>query len=253
VPINLLRSENSMACLCFGLFVALGCLVKPESAGVSSIRNFPFAYLAPFVSPIVFFAVFATNRKWRRDYEISKYLKRRSIGTVNRWPRRLPWLSVIAGAYFLFFLPLASQMFTPFSDFSQHRMQIPWNYLRLTSLIGWHGDIEGVWCLVPESKWGMTPNPFDWTRPAYRTSMDFRSYRRTAVQSEFEQKRGTDHSFDIGSGHILTCAESWRQGYVSVSCRAPVNARGWDFWAYFLGDPQDLPMFYKILEGSTGR
>ena len=139
---NALRSENVATCFCFGVCVLGGYL--GVRFGIREVAM--ISALAPLLSPIVFFGVLARNRKWRREYEVEKYLNGGRTNPFHKW---LVWIPSALALFVLLFLPVASHAIAPLSGyFAQHRIPVPWNVL-VGKVLLLQPEMEGLLCFVP--------------------------------------------------------------------------------------------------------
>ena len=174
--------------------------------------------------------------------------------------RTLLWLPIATAAFVLLFFPVATHVVHPGSRYFEHyRIPIPWTFTVYESPSGY------AWVNVLSSnsstgRFGMTPF---WDREPLFSLMTFANYN---FRSEFRQTRRRWAAQllrkDYRLGDVpLTC---WQYEapddkfprrqflgagpYWEVVCETPAVNR-LSFQATYLGQGDDIPAFYKIIEG----
>jgi membrane protease YdiL (CAAX protease family) len=246
---NALRSENTAAFLCFAICAPIGYLgLVKEGFRAGGL----FAVLAFSLSPVLFFVLLATNRKWRQEYEVQKYLQgHRRDSRLQKWLVALP--SILA-LFVLFFLPVASHPLTPLLNgrFVQYKVPVPWSVLVLRGFASDGYDL--LMCFVPTPASGTVPGMFFPFNLAFDSQMHFYAIHRSEKDTVTESRKLDGRAFEIGRGQFLVCCgHEHRDSWVRVYCSAPPNSHGWELNAAFSGVPKDIATFYKILEGTRQR
>jgi hypothetical protein len=160
-------------------------------------------------------------------------------------------------AFVFFFFPIATHLSHPRSPTLTHyRIPVPWNFAVLPSSSDTHlltviGSTNG------KARYGMTPRfvPENFGDPPTVSEMIFTEYEYFSVDRPPQKSQFTIRDLDLGYMRI-TCLQPVRPVFhtgspsaVSVFCETFGRATANVLIAKFLGAAQDLPAFYRIIEG----
>ena len=247
--------------------------LKPREEAVT-LATFFTGLLLSVVAAVVFRRKHRA-RKFAYDvvsWELSR-TERRSYPRRARVKRVrlqiLPWLPSVFAAFVLFFFPVASHLFHPTSRYLRnYRVPIPWN-ATVFSMPGTppagQNWAEALISKTSTERFGMTPN---WRREEPSSSMMFAS-----IDSWEGYGLDTQPSFPDQQPPVQLTRKQLRLGEVplvcwehqlpdrfrgfyyigpwEVQCGTPDTAHQRNFCARFSGAANDLPIFYKIIEGVT--
>jgi len=230
------------------------------------------AILGLVLTVVGFRALRRKNRPWKIEYEADRWeLERadRNLHPVRARYKRiakrvLVCMPSLAAAVVLFYFPVATHVVHPGSHHLRYyRVPIPWNVAILTPpvLQPAHGF---VWALASNpTKGGFGVIQF-WDRAKMSSAMEFISINPDADPILFntwfsgsrtplaDQKYRREFQL---SGVELIC---WQYqyshiagGWWSIDCRTPAGVRRLNLHASFFGREDDIPVFYKIIEGIT--
>jgi hypothetical protein len=160
-------------------------------------------------------------------------------------------------AFVFFFFPIATHLSHPRSPTLTHyRIPVPWNFAVLPSYSDKHlltvmGSTNG------KARYGMTPRfvPENFSDPPTVSEMIFTEYEYFSVDRPPQESQFTIRNLDLGYMRI-TCLQPVRPVFhtgspsaVSAFCQTSGRATANVLIAKFLGAAQDLPAFYRIIEG----
>ncbi len=264
--------------LVFGFVFALALAIRFDS---SDNNVAPIAFFSVlFLTVVSLLILRRKTRRWKVEWAAAGWIANRSWR--RRYPRRarnvrmicrcLLWLPSAFAALTVFSLPLASHIFYSGTHLVPHyRFSLPLNWTIVKS----SGDspYPVVWVFFSNegaSRFGLTPIWFNHSLPSGVTlgitgPASPYIWRRPKV--EIEQGRPThiakteftigavvvncweyQDTFDaIGSGpNFLYPRELWE-----VLCSTQPNGREFNLHASFLGQKEDVPVFYRVLRGAT--
>jgi hypothetical protein len=212
---------------------------------------------------------FALSRAERRTHPTrAKY--KRGIGRI------LIWVPTFVAALVLFFFPVASHLRHPSSRYlPNYLVPVPWNFtvFSFLELSSKYGSVTALGRNSGAGRLGLTPagsrEPLSvmsfGSFPSDFLSMSVASDRMREAASH----GGIRSEFRLGDV-ALSCWQYEpppRRGWVAglglfafrdftghfwqIECEAPADVHGQRFSASFTGREEDVPAFYKVLEGVT--
>jgi hypothetical protein len=225
-----------------------------------------------------FVALRRKTRPWKIEYDavgwaLSKS-ERKLHPTFSRYKRVvsriLVWMPSVIATTVLLFLPIASHLIRPGSQYLTHyRVSIPWT-LMVSPVPGVSSDsfVAAFTLIGSNGKLGLTPF---WQGEVFSSEMGFGSNLHVVDASESSNRiterrhvgvtQLSRRGFRLGD-LALTCwqylpPEDWRYGRRStgsaalwqIDCETPVGLHGQHLYAWFHGREADVPGFYKIIEG----
>lgn len=209
-------------------------------------------------------ASWMAGRSWRRLHPRPA----RNLRILNRC---LLWLPSICAAFVLFFLPVASHLIYPRGHLvSRYRFPAPLNWAIMKS----RGECSIAWVFFSNesaARYGFTPiwfnhsfpssatfgttspaSPYRWWRPereavsGHTTHIAKSEFKIGAVDMNCWEYRDVYH---YGLGDSTNPSDSgvfWQ-----LLCSTEPNGRDFNLHASFLGHKEDIPDFYKVLQGAT--
>lgn len=245
-----------------------------------------FGFLTGLVlTGLGFAAMRRKTRRWEIEWDAAAWVLSRAERRLHpararckRIARRiLVWAPSAIAAGVLFFLPVATHVVHPGSRYLRHyRVPIPWNVTVFSSAsprfgCGW---IVALASSSGKGRYGVTPF-WIWKSEQLSSEMLFEARRPEADAFEFNGKRAvprrrraaqeSQREFQLG-GVGFTCRQSVNQDHYgawiggsggeplwwNVECVTPVGVRERNLHAWFVGREEDVPVFYKIIEGVVG-
>jgi hypothetical protein len=233
-------------------------------------------YFGLFLTLVEFFRLRRRTRPWKIKYDAVGFeigqAERRMHPSRARFKRivgrTLLWLPSAIAVFVLFFFPVATHAFHPRSQYLTHyRIPIPWTF---TVLPG--PGLEWVCALFNDRDNGRFGLTHFWAAGELSSQMIFQSIDPRADTFEFNHKMNELHRG--GAAQVLrrdfqlddvalTCwqflprhnrvFDLWaaRVHIWEISCETPVDEHRRDLYASFWGSENDMPAFYKIIEGVT--
>ena len=236
-------------------------------------------YLDRSLAPVGFFsglavsilALLAVRRKtqpWKLKYDAVGWAldqaERKLHPTRAKYKRRvrrvLVWVPTIIAAAVLFFLPVATHVVYPRSRYLRHyQVPIPWN----VAVFSWPTPLAGssyVEAFASSGKCRFGLAPF-WDSRQMSSEIIFGNIDPAADTFESNYRYfgsgsagATRRDFRLG-GVGFTCWQypayrNWTGAlWLSIHCLTPVDVRQYNLYASFDGREEDVPLFYRILEG----
>jgi hypothetical protein len=217
------------------------------------------------------------TRSWKIEYDAIGWAltreERKLHPTHARYKRIavriMVWVPSMIAALVLFFLPVATHLLHPNSQYLTHyRVPIPWS----TSVFAPYGPqysyVLAISSSVGKGRFGVTP--FLDSRQL-TSEMHFGSMSPDAGTFELNLKyarsrrEGGDRQLrrDFRLGDIdFTCWQyvhphryprvgpsATEPLWWNIECGTPVDARQRNLYAWFFGREEDIPTFYRIIEG----
>jgi hypothetical protein len=186
--------------------------------------------------------------------------------------RVLVWAPSAITAGVLFFLPVATHVVHPGSHYLRHyRVPIPWSTFVLSSSSGPFGYGYAVAFNSSGGKARFGLMPF-WESEQLSSEMVFESIEPDGQLPDFSHENAAPgragavqesrREFQLG-GVAFTCRQQVDRHYYGywigpasseplqwyIRCGTPVDMRERNLYAWFVGRKEDVPVFYKIIEG----
>jgi hypothetical protein len=236
-----------------------------------------------FVTVAMFLLIRRKHRPWEIEYDAVGRALSRTERTLHprhaRYKRTLHrtllWVPSAIAASVLFFLPVVTHMMHPRSQYLRHfRIPIPWTFT-VFSPLGPPAEYSWVNAVVSsggKGRFGVTPF---WDRAQAFSLMNFGSIQPNADTFEFnhemrQARRGgvtqvLSREFRLGQIPLLCWqyVSPSRKGvplsnllyakgpYWEITCETPIDVHQQNFYASFDGREEDIPAFYKVIEGVT--
>ena len=255
----LFLSEAGTLVLGFVVSFALAEVVDPDAVTLA----FTVLFSGLFVTLVLFLLIVWKHRPKKLEYDAACYTLSRAARKLHPGRVKLNcflWRTLLCvpnafGALVLFFLPVASHLLHPSSRYLTHySIPIPWTatILRPFALPG-YSYITAFVSSSGRGRYGVTPFL---ERPLAFSSMDFFSDPPTAVTGH---TLSTEPNREFRLGEIpLQC---WQRvnpritlpGWPVwvITCETPADVNEYNFHASFVGREEDIPAFYKIIDGVT--
>lgn len=217
------------------------------------------------------------TRPWKLEYDAVGWAltqtERKLHPTRTKYKRItkriLVWVPSAIAAGVLFFLPVATHLVHPRRHFLKYyRVPIPWN-VAVFSPPGAYSYVLAFASSSRKGRFGVTPF---WDSKQLSSEMHFGSVNPDAGTFEFNARytalRRTGAAQELRKEFRLgdvafTCWQyvhpyryATRVGpssteplWWNVDCGTPVDVRQQNLYAWFLGREEDIPSFYRIIEG----
>lgn len=219
------------------------------------------------------------TRRWEIENEAASWVADRSYRRLHPRQARylrflhrcLLWLPSICAAFVFFFLPVASHVAYLGGHLVTHyRLPTPLNWM----IIKGHGEYSFAWVFYSNegaAKYGFTPiwfnhsfpssatfgttgpaSPYKWWRPGHEietghaTHVAKKEFKIGAVDMKCWEYRDIYH-YGLGD---------WSSPPVpgvfwEVLCSTEPNGKDFNLHASFFGHKEEIPDFYKVLQGAT--
>lgn len=215
------------------------------------------------------------TRQWKIEYEAASWMlsqaEQKLHPTLARHKRTasriLLWVPSAFAAAVLFFMPVVTHVLHPSSHYLPHyRVPIPWTFSVFTS--GQSTEDRYIRVIASSrgrGRFGVTPfgdskqlssdmvfgsiqpidKNFDFNQnysgmqlagSVYELSREFRLNDVTLTCRQYRWR--------VPVGSFITEPFWWR-----IVCKTPVNVREQNLYAWFVGSEEDIPTFYKIIQG----
>jgi hypothetical protein len=208
---------------------------------------------------VAFVARRRATQPWKVEYDTpacARYLAQRKLHPKRSRYKRIAkqvvaWVpSLIAGAV-LFYFPVATHIVHPGSQYLRHyRVPIPWTYAVLSppEQIPENGAVIALGSSRGAGRFGMT---LFWDRDPAFSMMTF-GERRVGFNGE-------PRSYPVRAGERMCWkyasqyGGSWyfERAFWEIVCETPLDVNQQSFYAAFHGRDEDIPAFYRIIEGVT--
>jgi hypothetical protein len=275
---RLLLFASEVGVLAVGLVFSLAVAACIDS--VEGGLTAPVFYSGLFLTVAGVLVFRRKTRPWKIKYEAESWelsrAERRLHPARVRYKRiaqrALLWVPSLLAAVVLFFLPVATHVVHPCSHYLRHyRVPIPWNFAVFSSP-GPPAAYSYVLAFASSSgkgRFGMTRS---WDSEQVPSVMLFGSIQPDADTFEFNHRstmsRRAGAAQELQRGFRLgniafTCWQyvhhdryGVRSGpsgakplWWNIDCETPVDVRQHNLYAWFEGREEDIPAFYKIIEG----
>jgi len=271
---RVLLSVGEFGILILGFYLSLfsGAIVAFafEFAGESAV-GWGFlcgAILGLVLTVVGFRAVRRKNRPWKIEYEADRRelerAERKTHPTRARCKRIakrvLVCMPSLVAALVLFFFPVATHIVHLRAHYLGHyRVPIPWNLAVFSSPeVFWARNY--VWALArsdDRARFGVT----SYGEPSSAIEFgfidpDYDAIRFNARYSGSWHPAAQEFSRDFRLNGVAFRCWQYQYGHFgggawSISCKTPLEARWLNLYAGFLGREEDIPIFYRIIEGIT--
>ena len=264
---RLLLFITEVAVLLFGLAISLALAIYFASGENSDAAATPILLAGSCLTILGLFMFRRKTRGWKIEYDAAGWARtqaeRRTRPIYARYKRivqrTLLCVPSAVAAFVLFFLPVVSHMTHPRSRYLKHyRVPIPWTMLVLSQL----GSLQEYSFVRAYTGASSDPGRFGfmpfWEPAQLYSLMVFGSVPPGATTFEFNHKqrvagRGEpSREFRFGDA-ALTCWQNFntRRPHWEVACDTPPEVHEQNFYAMFYGREEDIPVFYRIIEGVT--
>ena len=262
-----------LSILFFGFIFSAGLTAFLHDTGY----RFPLlTFLVAFALVSLSFVLFRKNTgRWTTEADAAAWMKYRRWershpqgAKYRRLLRSLLWVPSLCAVFVLLFLPVASHFVYGGHQVAHYRMSTPWNWLLIEDV----GYIEGRAFFSEEgaSRYGFTPIWFNHRIPSVAAfySSDPKDdsgwHRPEAERDAGKSTHVAVREFQLGMIR-MTCYEyrhvydvqgpfsgvSEPTGLLESLCATKANGVDHNLRASFFGYPEDLPLFYKVLDSAT--
>jgi hypothetical protein len=254
--------------------------VNPSQSTLAAIVFFAGYAVGLILSGFGFAGLRRVTRAWEIESDAADWERSRAERKLHPARARCKRMAVRIGVWVpsaiaagvLFFLPVATHAVHPGSHYLRHyRVPIPWNTFVLSSSSRPFGY---GYAAAFASSGGMARfgvRPF-WDSEPLSSEMVFQSFepedRLPDISHWYAAPRGAGavqevrREFQLG-GVGLTCWQHVDRRYYGawvrpfgteppqwyIRCGTPVGARERNLYAWFAGRKEDMPVFYKVIEG----
>ena len=266
----LFATEIGVFIVGFVLSTALGISVE------SNLSSAAF-FAGVLITVAGFFAFRKRTLRWKIEYDAEAFRRNKNASKLHparaRFKRSAQRILVcspaLIAALVLFFFPIASHLIHPTSRYLRHfSVPIPWNFTVLSSQDLGFGEVfvEALGKTSDAARFGFTP--FGDEKPFSLMSFGANHAEPGERISEPIEDRTSvlQRTFQLGDG-ALTCRQQqppplrrccisgpfrlkvFTGRFWQIDCTAPANVHRQSFFASFAGREEDVPAFYKIIEG----